>query len=161
MWQTVVLIPKGDGVEFRGVGLVKVLWKTMTVILNLHFTSAICFHRFLHGFWEVRSAGTTALKSKLIQYITAMREAVLYEIFLNLHKYYDALDCYKCLEILVSYGLVPRALRLLWTYWGWITIVDKSRVYYEPLFKGFHGVTQGDPLSPTIFNVVVDSVMSH
>ena len=28
-------------------------------------------------------------------------------------------------------------------------------------FKGARGVTQGDPLSPTIFNVVVDSVVHH
>ena len=27
--------------------------------------------------------------------------------------------------------------------------------------KGFRGVTQGEPLSPTIFNVVVDVVVRH
>ena len=30
-----------------------------------------------------------------------------------------------------------------------------------PPFKGYHGVTPGDPLSPMIFNMVVHSVMSH
>ena len=29
------------------------------------------------------------------------------------------------------------------------------------LLKGERGVTQGDPLSPTIFNVVVDAVVQH
>ena len=33
--------------------------------------------------------------------------------------------------------------------------------YYEKGFKGERGVTQGDPLSPTIFNVVVDAVVRH
>ena len=28
-------------------------------------------------------------------------------------------------------------------------------------FKGLWGVAQGDPLSPTIFNVVVDAVVQH
>ena len=28
-------------------------------------------------------------------------------------------------------------------------------------FKGFWGVTQGVPLSPTIFNVVMDAVLQH
>ena len=33
--------------------------------------------------------------------------------------------------------------------------------YYGKAFKGARGVTQGDPLSPTIFNVVVDAVVRH
>ena len=33
--------------------------------------------------------------------------------------------------------------------------------YYGKGFKGGRGVTQGDPLSPTIFNVVVDAVVRH
>ena len=33
--------------------------------------------------------------------------------------------------------------------------------YYGTEFKGERGVTQGDLLSPTIFNVVVESVVRH
>ena len=32
---------------------------------------------------------------------------------------------------------------------------------YGMAFKGVGGVTQGDPLSPTIFNIVVDAVVRH
>ena len=38
---------------------------------------------------------------------------------------------------------------------------DKSGGYYGTAFKGERGVTQGDPPSPTIFNVVVDAVVRH
>ena len=40
-------------------------------------------------------------------------------------------------------------------------MVARAGGYYGETFKGYRGVTQGDPLSPTIFNVVVDAVVSH
>ena len=40
-------------------------------------------------------------------------------------------------------------------------MVDKASRYFGRPFKGYQGVTQGDPLSPTIFNVVVDAVIRH
>ena len=39
-WQTVVLIPKGKG-EFRGIGLVEVIWKLLTIILHRRLTTGI------------------------------------------------------------------------------------------------------------------------
>ena len=40
-------------------------------------------------------------------------------------------------------------------------MVARADGYYGTAFKGACGVTQGDPLSPTIFNVVVDAVLRH
>ena len=40
-------------------------------------------------------------------------------------------------------------------------MVARAGGYYGTAFKGGRGVTQGDPLSPTIFNVVVDAVVCH
>ena len=40
-------------------------------------------------------------------------------------------------------------------------MVARAGGYYGTGFKGVRGVTQGDPLSPTIFNVVVDAVVCH
>ena len=40
-------------------------------------------------------------------------------------------------------------------------MVTRAGGYYGEAFKGARGVTQGDPLSPTIFNVVVDAVVRH
>ena len=37
----------------------------------------------------------------------------------------------------------------------------KAGGYYGAAFKGSRGVTQGNPLSLTIFNVVVDVVVGH
>ena len=40
-------------------------------------------------------------------------------------------------------------------------MVARAGSYYGKAFKGERGVTQGCPLSPTIFNVVVDAVFRH
>ena len=40
-------------------------------------------------------------------------------------------------------------------------MVARAGGYYREAFKGARGVTQGNPLSPTIFNVVVDAVVRH
>ena len=40
-------------------------------------------------------------------------------------------------------------------------MVEKAGGYYGTGFKGAWGMTQGNPLSPNIFNVVVDVVLHH
>ena len=40
-------------------------------------------------------------------------------------------------------------------------MVARAGGYYRTAFNGAQEVTQGNPLSPTILNVVVDSVVRH
>ena len=159
-WQTVVLTPKGKK-EYRGIGLVEVTWKVVAVILHSRLKTAITFHDALHGFQEGRGTGTATLEAKMLQKLAAMREEVLYVIFLDLTKAYDDLDRSRSLERLKGYGVGERVRRLLREYWNKSTMVERARGYYRTGFKGGQGVTQGDLLSPTIFNVVVDAVVRH
>ena len=155
-----VLITKGKK-EYRGICLVEVMWKVGAAILNLRLAASITFHDFLHGFWVVCGTGTVILETKLLQKLAVLREEVMYVIFLDLHKAYDALERSRCLKILEGYGVVPRARRILQTYWRRLTMVTWAGGYYRTAFQGARGVTQGYPLSPTIFNVVVDAVVSN
>ena len=84
----------------------------------------------LHGFWLGCGTGTAALKAKLIQQLMAMREAFLFKVFLDLQKTYDALDCERCLEILASYGVGSRTLRILWKCWYYLTMVTWAGRYF-------------------------------
>ena len=105
-WQAVVLIPKGEK-EYGGIGLVEVVWKVVAAVLNFRLTASITFHDFLHGFRAGLGKGTATFESKLLQQLAALREEVLYMIFLELHKAYDALERSRCLEILEGYGVGP------------------------------------------------------
>ena len=72
MWQAVVLIPKGGG-DHYSIGLVEVVWKVGTVILNRRLTISIGFHGVLHGLRAGCGMGTASLEAKLIQQLTSMR----------------------------------------------------------------------------------------
>ena len=102
------MVPKGKG-EFRGIGLVEVVWKILSLILHRRL-AAIQLHEVLHGFREGRGTGTATLEAKLLQQLAAMREEVLYVIFLDLTKAYDVLDRSRTLDILKGYGVGERVL---------------------------------------------------
>ena len=106
------------------------MWKVVAEILNLRFTSSITYHDFLHSFRAGRGKGTATLEANILQQLAALKEEVLYVIFLDLHKAYDALDRSRCLEILEVYGLGPKARKLLQTYWHSLTMVAQAGGYH-------------------------------
>ena len=93
------MTPKGEK-DYRGIGLVAVMWKIMADILNLRLTASITFHAFLHGFLAGCGTGTATLEVKLLHQLAALSEEVLYVIFLDLHKAYVDLERSRCLGIL-------------------------------------------------------------
>ena len=72
MWQAVVLIPKG-GKDYRGILLMKEIWKVVTEILNCRLTSSITFQGLLHIFREGHGTGTASLEAKLLHQLAALR----------------------------------------------------------------------------------------
>ena len=105
------MIYKGVSTDFIGIGLVEVLWKAISGIINFRILSFIQLHDALHVFHKGTGTGTATLEAKLLQHIIAMRDTVLRFIFLDMHKADDALDRDQCLDILEGYGVGPRTLR--------------------------------------------------
>ena len=46
-----------------------------------------------------------------------LREEVLHDMHIDMHKSYDSLEHVRCQEILVEYVMGNLALRLLWRCW--------------------------------------------
>ena len=108
-----------------------------------------------------RGTRTNSLEAKLLQRLISMRERVLNDILLDINKFYDALDHYHSLDILSEYGMVPQDLHLRWYYWDSPTMAERAGRYFGTPFKGYREVTWGDPISLTIFNILVDAVLQH
>ena len=104
-------------------GLVKVVWKVVTVIFNCDSTDSVTFHSVLYGFRAVCGTGTASPEAKLMQGLTAMRSEVLYAIFIGMHNVYDAFGRDRCLEILEGCGVVPQCHHILCEYLGIIQMV--------------------------------------
>ena len=118
----------------------------MSAILNRRFAASITYHKILHWFQAGRGTGTATLGAKLLHQLAALREEVLYEIFLVLHKSYDALDRSRCLEILEGYGARPRARYLLQNYWHHLTMLARVGGYYGKAFRGGERDDAGRPV---------------
>ena len=121
----------------------------------------ILLHDTLYGFLTGRGMGAAFLKAKLLQNPMDMREEIIYEIFLDLHKLYDSLYSGLSLDILAVYGIESQALRLIRHYWDQIIMVVRIGGYFGAPFKGQLSVTQGNPIPPMMFNPVVDEVLQH
>ena len=88
----------------------------MAAILHRRLTTAITYHDTLHGFRAGRGTGTVTLEAKLLHQLAAMSKEVLYMIFLDLTKVYDALDRSSIQEILEGYGVGKRVRQLMRVY---------------------------------------------
>jgi len=121
---------------------------------------AIQLHDCLHGFMTGHGTGTATIEAKLTQQLAYLEHTPLYKIFVDLKKVYDSVDQSQCLKILVGYGVGPNLIRLLKHFWESTELVCKVGGYFgHRRFKTGREVTQGDPASPHIFNILVDAIL--
>ena len=75
-------------------------------------------------------------------------DTVLHYIFLDLRKFYGALDRELCLDILAGYGAGPSTLHIMRTYWDGLQMAEKAGGHCNTIFQIPHRVTQGYPCQP-------------
>jgi hypothetical protein len=136
-----VIIPKPSG-GVRGIGLLETVWKLIERIMDRRLTQGIQFHEVLHGFRKGRGTGTAILHCRLEQERTLLKGETLYQVFLDLTKAYDTLDCSCTLAILEGYGVGPNTLCILRTFWDGLVLCAKQGGYYgRDLIDSQRGVT--------------------
>ena len=158
LWDTMVLLPKWKG-GYRGIGLVEVLWNMCSVVVNCQLKISVVFRDALHGFIKGKGAGTATLEAKLAHKMAGLVHDPLFRVFLDVCKACASLGRERSLELLRIYGMETNLSRLLDNHWKWQRIFPKIGNCMGGAFGTGRRVTQGDPASPIISNIVVDAVV--
>ena len=158
-FRTIVMIPKPNSDEHRGIGLIETSWKIFGNVLKESISNEIRFHKVLHGFRNQRSTTTAIIGLKFTIPYAHLYKFPTYSVFLDIEKAYDRVNRRSLLHLLKHYGIVNDTLDILKEYWNKHKCVIKNGRYYSNKFKPTEGVNQGDILSTTVFNIIVDSIL--
>lgn len=158
-----VLIPKSDPNQYRGIALLDVIYKLVSRIVSVRMNNSIIYHDAVHGFRRNRGTMTATAELKLCMRATKFDKEVKprFIVFLDLKKAYDTLDRTRTMEILKAYGVGPNICHFIEQTWDNDTMIPKQAGCYGTGFTTSRGVRQGDIMSPTIFNIVADAVINY
>lgn len=155
---TLIMLPKGDN-DVRGIGLVESVWKVLGKIINRRIQEVVKFHPCVHGFRKNKGTGTAILEVKLLATLALEEKETVYQVFLDLRKAYDSVSRQRLLLIMKEYGIGERTATLIEKYWTTQQVAIKQSGFYGKAFSPGRGVIQGDVLSPTLFNLVIDTIV--
>ena len=154
-----VIIPKDDAGGVRGIGLLEVIHKLVSQVINLRMATSIEFLEEVHGFRCGRGTYTAIGETKIRLQMAVNKSETTYQVYLDLKKAYDSINRPRVLHIMRKYGVGPNICRYVETVWNNQSFLLRQRGFYSEPFAVTRGCTQGDIDSPIIFNIIVDAVL--
>jgi Reverse transcriptase (RNA-dependent DNA polymerase) len=154
-----VLIPKPGKAAFRGIALLETVYKLVLMIIHPRLTLTIILHESIHGFRQYQGTGTAIINLKILLQKVQRDSNPLNLVFLDLTKAYNTLDRDRMLQLLQAYGVGPNICQIINNIWTNDTLILKQHQYYAKAMKTSRGKRQGNMMSPTLFNIMVDAVV--
>ncbi len=163
---TMIPIPKNRRLNisssdnFRGICLQSVLCKILDLIILSKERKQMLTSDLQFGFKGGLSASmATAVVTETVDYYIAKGGSV-YALALDATKAFDRVEYTKLFECLLDRGVNPLYTRLLCNMY----LEQKIRVWfnqtYSEYFSVSNGVKQGGVLSPTLFSIYVDGMLT-
>ena len=143
----------------RGIGLLETLWKVVEALIDTRLRTSLQMHNALHRFRSGRGTGMAIIELKLAQKLSRIYQDPLFLEFLDLRKSYDTLDRDRLIKTLEGYVTGPRMCGLLETFWDCQQMVPRQNGFHGLAFPATRGTMQWGIVSPTLFNMVVESVI--
>ena len=163
-WTEAVLVPipkKGRAPEpkdTRPIMLLSVTSKLLTKIIHLR-ARHIPLLPHQHGFRAGDSTVSAILGVKLLMQQAKKAGLPLCCVFIDLRKAYDCIPRSLLFETLSKYGFPQKIVSLLRALYCDKVYVRLAGHTTESPFPSKHGVRQGCPLSPLLFNIFLDRVL--
>merc|ERR1711991_664962 len=143
--------------KFRPISLLPVVGKIMEKIVTKRLTDIAekCewLPKFQHGFRRKKSTLNNLIELQNVIHEAFNRKEMLLAVFLDVKKAYDCVEREQLYEILKGKGLSGKILD-----WLKVFLNDrKAKVVFNnthsDIYTFKHGVPQGSPLSPLLFNI--------
>ena len=107
----ILVIMRKDNVGgVRGIGLLEVIHKLISQIINFCVLHAISFYDEVHGFHKRRGTRTAIGETKFEMQIATCESETICQVFLDLKKVNDSMDRETVLMLLEKYRMGPNLL---------------------------------------------------
>lgn len=151
-----VLIPKEEQGQSRGIALLDLVCKVVASVINTRITTEVTFHDALQGSVKSQGTGTGMMEAKLISQLRKSSDGPLFMVFLDLKKAFYSLDQEWALLVLEKYGVGPYLLRIIRSTWARDTMVPRQSGYFGRPFCAERGVRVVSPTIFNIFNIIIE-----
>jgi len=111
-----VLIPKAEQGQFRGIALLEIPYKVISSIIDTRLTK-IELYDALHGSVKGCDTGTAIMEAKLLSQLRYRIDEPLYMVFIDLKKAFYSLDRERAMPILELYGVGVNLCRIIRSMW--------------------------------------------